>query len=155
MIRKIVTLAEIQVQKLDELMELEGAASVSEVIRHAINAYYDSAKPRVPPYIRMAQAKKTPVEKAREKVQEEIAKIELKEEVTKTLGMEIADQLYNRELLTDATGNISCKFPTYSMLIPGRVEQGEMVLPLEQLTKDMILMQFDGKKEEILKIIKK
>lgn len=157
--KKVVTIADPHLKMAEDIMAREGAISVTEVLRRILYSYNATTKPKdEPAYVKVMKARLdrkalTPEQKASYKVTEEIAKKEIKISKEEDGAMAIVNQLYGAELIDEPTGDKSVLIPLFTMTIPGHVERGEIKLPLTEVTADIVAQQFDGSKEDILKII--
>lgn len=60
-------------------------------------------------------------------------------------------KLYNATVLNEA-GKKFCKYPTFA-LIAGKLERGEVTVPIEEIDAHSVATQFDGDKGKILELL--
>lgn len=124
-IKKLITINEDVWKKLEQLKEEKGLLSTPEALRYALGDYFNN-----PAYVeilkkRMQDKAKTPEEKAKEKIDLELAKIaEKKDRDADTLkekieiGRGICRVLGGKELKPDGSGIGQCQWNTIDYINP-------------------------------------
>ena len=150
-IKRLIEFSEEQYNILEDIRQDRLMSSISEALRYCIR--FTSEKGVTPAYIRQENSKtdrinRTPQEKAQEKVDVEVARLQAIEDKKKREaeeaiknGERICRELGGKEG-KDKNGNRRCTYKTYSWLNPQNASANERVRYLDELTDNDIETQY-------------